>query len=131
MSAKLVRRWFSEVWNERRTETIDELAAPDLVSRGLAEEVHGTEGFRRFHAAFLAQFPAVSVRVDETVETPPDRDQVVTVATRFTVDVKHRSGRPATFMAMCFTRWKGGRWFEAWDVCDFLGLEKQLGHPMF
>jgi hypothetical protein len=28
----LARRWFEEVWNQRRADTIDEMLAPDAVS---------------------------------------------------------------------------------------------------
>ena len=31
------RRWFEEVWNQRRVETIHELVAPDCVIQGVSE----------------------------------------------------------------------------------------------
>jgi hypothetical protein len=32
----IVRRWFEELWNQRRLETINELLAPDAISYDLA-----------------------------------------------------------------------------------------------
>ena len=34
-NAALVRRWFEEVWNQQRPQTVEELAAPDIVIHGL------------------------------------------------------------------------------------------------
>ena len=47
----LIRRWFEEVWNNGRMETIDEMASPDVVGHGQAQHdtVIGREqvqGFR-------------------------------------------------------------------------------------
>jgi hypothetical protein len=40
----LVTRWFEEVWNQGRTDVIDELRAPDAVATGLAESHTETRG---------------------------------------------------------------------------------------
>jgi predicted ester cyclase len=132
MSAALVRRWFKEVWNERRPETIDELFARDGIAHGLPGEPRGPAGFRAFQAAFLTGFPELTIEVDETLEGPPDARGVVTVAARFTAHVLHGpTGRRGTFESMCFSRWHRGQIAEAWNVCDFFGLEQQLGCAPF
>jgi hypothetical protein len=28
---------------------------------------------------------------------------------------------------MAWSRWRGGKLVESWNVCDFLGLQKQVG----
>jgi hypothetical protein len=55
MSAKeniqLVKRWFQEVWNEGRKETVHELLAPNAVVRGQTgaeAEIHGPAKFLPF-----------------------------------------------------------------------------------
>ena len=35
---QLFKRWFEEVWNQRRTATITELFAPNGISHGVAED---------------------------------------------------------------------------------------------
>ena len=49
-NSALIRRWFEEVWNNGRMETIDEMASPDVVGHGQAQHdtVIGREQFRTF-----------------------------------------------------------------------------------
>jgi hypothetical protein len=35
---ELFKRWFEEVWNQRRTATVTELFAPNGISHGVAED---------------------------------------------------------------------------------------------
>ena len=54
----LVRRWFEEVWNRRRAETIDELLTGESVCHADEGPIRGPEEFKaRQHAPFLAAFP--------------------------------------------------------------------------
>jgi len=49
----LIHRWFEEVWNQGREETIDELFARDAIAFGLGETeqpVHGPSEFKKFLA---------------------------------------------------------------------------------
>jgi hypothetical protein len=132
MSATLARRWFQEVWNERRVETIDAMLSKDGLCHGLPGDPRGPTAFRAFHAAFLAKFPDLRVIVDETLEGPPDAAGVITVATRFTASGTHAPSKKAgSFACMSFTRWRGGQCVEAFDVCDFFGLQAQLGCSPF
>lgn len=132
MSAALVRRWFQEVWNERRSAAIDSMFAPEGIGRGLPGEPRGPEGFKTFHATFLELFPDLRIVVEDVVEGPPDAEGVVTCAVRFTAHGTHApTKRRGSFEAMCFARWRDGRIVEAWNVCDFFGLQQQLGCAPF
>lgn len=47
----LVKRWFEEVWNQKRSETIRELLSADCVAHGTSEtgdDLHGVEGSWNF-----------------------------------------------------------------------------------
>ena len=47
-NAALARRWFEEVWNQNRQQTIHELGSPDVILHGLGEsEVEGSVAFLR------------------------------------------------------------------------------------
>lgn len=127
MSATLYRRWFDEVWNQGREGAIDELFAPAGRSHGLAGTLTGPDGFRAFRAGLLDLFPSVRVEVHDVVEGPPAADGSVTVAGRFTAHLVSRQGQPAAMSCMSFGRWRDGQLVEAWDVCDFRGVEKQVG----
>ncbi|MEA2206686.1 MAG: hypothetical protein QOE77_3462 [Blastocatellia bacterium] len=64
----LIQRWFEEVWNQGRVETIEELLAEECVIHGLADasgkELRGPAEFRAFHAQFREAFPEMTVTVD-------------------------------------------------------------------
>ena len=64
----LVRRWFEEVWNERRAETIDELVTGESVCYADDGPIRGPDEFKeRQHVPFLAAFPDLRVEVEEII----------------------------------------------------------------
>src|SRR5579862_6000046 len=65
----LSRRWFEEVWNQQRQESIDELAAPDAIVHGIPAEpgVSGVAAFKAFHAALLRAFPDLTITVHDVI----------------------------------------------------------------
>jgi predicted ester cyclase len=71
----LVRRWFEEVWNLRREQTIDELIAAESVCYTDDGPLLGPDGFReRQYAPFTAAFPDLRVNVEAIIA---DGDDVV------------------------------------------------------
>jgi steroid delta-isomerase-like uncharacterized protein len=129
----LFRRWFEEVWNQGRTEAIDELFAADGVAHGLAgadgEELRGPAGFREFHRSFREAFPDIRVTVEDVL-AEGDR-----VAGRCAARATHRAGtlgfaatnRPVAFEGMCIARISDGQIVEAWNSFDFMTMYQQLG----
>jgi hypothetical protein len=64
----LARRWFEEVWNQRRTDTIDELLTDESVSHTDSGPLRGKREFKeRAHAVFLSAFPDLRMTVEGTV----------------------------------------------------------------
>jgi predicted ester cyclase len=64
----IVRRWFEELWNQRRLETIDELLAPDAVSYDLAgpdSTLRGRDAFRAAAETLLAAFGELHFTVED------------------------------------------------------------------
>ena len=54
----LARRWFEEVWNQRRTETIDEVLTPDSVCQSTGGLLRGQDEFRnRAYLPLTSAFP--------------------------------------------------------------------------
>jgi predicted ester cyclase len=70
----LARRWFEEIWNQRRTETVHELLRPDSVGHLQTGDVVGPEPFLQVHAEMLRTLPDLRVHVEDTVA---QGDQVV------------------------------------------------------
>lgn len=129
----LIRKWFDEVWNNGRTETIDELMVEDAVVHGLSNETGddliGPAAFREFHSAFYNAFPGIKVSVDDTVA---EGDKVAARCTVTATHTGHTLGfsatqRPVSISGMAIVRVKDGKIVEAWNSFDFLTLYQQLG----
>jgi predicted ester cyclase len=73
-NAALVRRWFDEVWNQRREETIDELLDPDAIGHHENELLHGKAGFREYLRSVFEALPDLEITVENVVV---QGDQVV------------------------------------------------------
>jgi steroid delta-isomerase-like uncharacterized protein len=124
----LAVRWFHEVWNGRRTETIDELWAPGAIGhtengdQGKAEFKVGREGL-------LNAFPDIQVEVEDTAA---DGDHVVV---RWHARGTHRGdglGMPATnrkidFRGMTWLIFGNGVIVEGWDSWNLGRLLESLG----
>lgn len=63
----VARRWFEEVWNERRVDLIDELMAPDSIGHLEAGDVGGPDSFRQIHAAFVSAVPDLRIEIEDVV----------------------------------------------------------------
>jgi len=120
----IVRRWFEEVWNQRRLETIDELLAPDAVAYDLAgpgATVRGREAFRAAAQAVLAAFGELHLTVEDIFGVD-DR-----VAIRLSLRLKHTgplgdlspTGQVAENVpVMCMLEVRDGRIMSAWNNWD-------------
>src|SRR5262245_39594540 len=61
----VARRWFEEVWNQRRDQTIDELLTPHSVCHTDEGPIVGKEEFRaRMYVPLLSAFPDLRVEVE-------------------------------------------------------------------
>ena len=125
----LVRRWFEEVWNQGRVESIDELYAADGRVHGLGDLPPGPPGFKPFHAAYRNAFPDMHLVLEDVIA---EGDKV---AYRWTATATHRgdglgfaaTDRPAQFSGMGFVRIRNGKLVEGWNNFDQFGLMQQLG----
>ena len=121
-------RWFDDVWNTRREETITELLHPDavghlegLVTRGVAE-------FLTARAFLVGAFPDFHIEVEDTVS---EGDNVVL---RWSVTGTHRgnelgipaTGKPVAFRGLTWLRFADGRLVEGWDSWNQGRLMQEL-----
>ncbi len=124
-NARLVRRWFEEVWNRGNASVIDELMAAEGVAHGLVgedgQELAGTAPFKEFHRKFMTEFPGLRIEVADVLV---DGDRT---AARCLVSGKHcASGKPVSFTGMTIVRWQDGKIVEAWNNFDFDVMRQQL-----
>jgi steroid delta-isomerase-like uncharacterized protein len=93
---QLLTRWFQEVWNEGKTQTVYDLLSPDCVAIGQAGsgvELHGPEEFVPFVERIRSAFPDINVNVEDAFGAD---DKVVL---RWSGHMTHRGdalGIPAT-----------------------------------
>ncbi len=135
---QLMRRWFQEVWNEGKTETIHELLAPDAIAIGQLEdrkELRGAAEFVSFVNNLRETFPAINIKVEDVFGAD---DRVVlrwSATMTMTMTMTHsgnQSAMPAPAKAVEVTgitiaRIRDGKIVEGWDSWDQLGMMKQLG----
>jgi predicted ester cyclase len=119
--ASVARRWFEEVWNQRREATIDELLTPESVCYADDGRLVGPQDFReRMYVPFQAAFPDVQVTIEDVLATG---DQAVV---RWTATATHLgpglemapTGRPITFRGMTWMRVAGGKLMEGWQCSN-------------
>jgi steroid delta-isomerase-like uncharacterized protein len=123
----LAVRWFQQVWNERRTETIDELFGDNAVGHTEGGD-QDRAGFKAAREGLLDAFPDFSVKIEDTVA---DGDHVVV---RWRVTGTHQGaglGLPPTnravdFRGMTWMTFKDGLIVEGWDSWNLGALLESL-----
>jgi steroid delta-isomerase-like uncharacterized protein len=124
----VARRWFQEVWNERRDETIDELMTPDSAGHVEGGDMRGPDDFRKMRATFLAALPDIRLIIEDVVGEG-DR-----VAVRWRAVGTHTGdgfGFPATRQSIDVrgTSWlviRDGKVVEGWDTWNLGALLASL-----
>jgi len=127
---QLARRWFEEVWNQRKESAIDDLLTPDWRVHGLGGDavLIGPEGFKTFHRSFCGAFPDLHVTVDDVI-TEGDK-----VAIRWTATMTHLSdglgippsGKKVSMEGSTIGVIKDGKIDEGWNHMDITGLFARL-----
>jgi steroid delta-isomerase-like uncharacterized protein len=131
-NVQLVRKWFEEVWNQRRRQTIAELFAPDGVAHGVSDtggDIRGPAEFLHFFERLCTAFPDIRVVVEDCFGSG---DKVVA---RYSVTMSHTgdylglraSGKGAAVTGMSIIRVANGKFVESWDNWDKLALLHQIG----
>jgi predicted ester cyclase len=127
----LGRRWFEEVWNQRRSGPVPELLAADCVMHGISEtgeDVRGHEGFLALHAKLLSAFPDMRFTLHDCFG---DGDKIVV---RWTATMRHTgpglgvepTGAEIKLRGMGIARIAGGKVQETWDNWDRMAMFEQI-----
>jgi steroid delta-isomerase-like uncharacterized protein len=129
------RRWFDEVWNERRSDIIQEFLRPDSICYSEGSVLRGVDDFRdKVHTVFLSAFPDFRVTVEGTVT----EGDVVVVRWSFTGTHTGDgfgippTGKQVTARGMTWIRFENGKMVEGYDCWNLGGLMQSLregGHP--
>jgi predicted ester cyclase len=130
----IVRRWFQEVWNQRRLETIDELLAPDAVAHDLGGSGASTIGPREFKIAaeqLLTAFGEAHFTVEDIFGVG-DR-----VAVRLTARLRNTgplgvlppTGTEVSVPVMCIVHVRDGKLIEGWNAWDVVTALRAANAP--
>jgi steroid delta-isomerase-like uncharacterized protein len=126
-----MKRWFEEVWNQRRVETIHELVAPNCVIHGVSETgetLRGPGAFMVVYERLVNAFPDIHMTVEDCFGAG---DRVVT---RWSATMRHSgdglgmkaTGAPLELSGISMVRMADGKAVESWDQWDKLGMFKQI-----
>jgi steroid delta-isomerase-like uncharacterized protein len=128
----IVRRWFEEVWNQKRTDTVYEILSPDSDGHGTSEtgaDLRGPKGFLEFHSRLIDAFPDIHIDVQDCFGTGDK------VAVRWTATMHHRgrglgiepTGAEIKIDGMAIARFgDDGKIVEHWDNYDKLSMFQQI-----
>ncbi|HVK04355.1 MAG TPA: ester cyclase [Armatimonadaceae bacterium] len=127
----MFRRWFDEVWNQKRRDRIAELMDEGVVAHGMGPNgtvLSGPEPFAAAFDLFTGVFPDISLTVDKVVASGD------TVAAHITCTGTHRGdglGIPATgqqvsFPCMSMATYRDGLIVEGWNVIDLMSVLRQV-----
>jgi steroid delta-isomerase-like uncharacterized protein len=127
----LATRWFEEVWNQRRTDTVYELMAPDGIGVGQAPPgvtITSHADFIDLHRRMLDAFAEFHITAEDIIASG---DKVVV---RWSCTAKHTGdslGLPATnktvkFSGISIQQYDNSKLIRGWDNWDQLSLQQQL-----
>ena len=125
--ATFLFRWFQEVWNQGKKNSIDELLAEDVIAHGLGPEgqLKGIEAFKKFYDDFREQLKNIRVDVEEAV----CQDDMETALCHVTaLDIA--TGKSVEFSGLCMVKIANGKIVQAWNHYDFLKMYQQLGYTL-
>jgi steroid delta-isomerase-like uncharacterized protein len=130
-NVELTRRWFEEVWNQKKTATIHELMDAQCVSHNTSDTgdvLRGPEAFVGLQKKLLDAFPDMRITVEEAFGAGD------IVALRWSATMHHKGeglGMPPTGAAiqitgMSMARIRDGKIIENWDEWDKMGMFQKI-----
>ena len=128
----VLRLWFEEVWNQRRTGTIDELLAPQSICFTDEGPLQGPDDFKsRQYDPCIAAFSDLRVQVEDLIA---QGDQV---AVRWSASGTHdgagfgfpATGKPVLFKGISWIRLADGQFQEGWQSSNISQVIQALAAP--
>ena len=127
----IIRRLYEEIWNQRKTEVMNELVSPSHALHGpnFSGSSIGPEAYKRQVALFVAGFPDLRFTIEDTVS---GKDKVVVAWTFSGTHKGEFMGIPATNKkvtvdGITIHHISNGRIMDSYVNWDTWGLMQQLG----
>jgi steroid delta-isomerase-like uncharacterized protein len=127
----LMRRWFKEVWNEGRVQTIYDLMDENAIATGQDQPgvvLHGPADFVALFNRIRGAFPDIRITLEDAFGAD---DRVVVRWSAVMTHTGDHLGIPATnkkvrITGITIARIAKGKVIEGWDNWDQLALMQQL-----
>jgi predicted ester cyclase len=125
----LIKRFFKEVWNDRRIETIQEFASPDVVAHYEHDEIKGINSWKEMiYEVVVKAIPDFRIEIEDIIANGDY------VATRWNGQGVHKgelfgvlpSGEKIEFSGMSWMRMVDGKVVENWNNTGMSYLFWQL-----
>ena len=122
-NARLARRWFEEVWNQDKPETVTELLHPNVVGQMEGRVVRSPEEFLQARQELLTALPDLRVEVQAVISEGDE------VAVRWAAKATGPAG-PVSFRGVSWLVVENGLIVKGWDSWNQGLLMQQLGVPL-
>ena len=122
-NSQLARRWFEEVWNQKKPETVTELLHPEVVGQMEGRVVRSPEEFLEARRELLAALPDLRVEVQAVISEGDE------VAVRWAAKATGPAG-PVSFRGVSWVVFENGRIVRGWDSWNQALLMQQLAAPL-
>jgi len=114
-------RWFDEVWNQERTETIHEMYGENCVLHDAANPARNRAEFLKLHEDLRAQYADIKI---VPIHVIAEGDLV---AMHWSLKMRHRaSNRPVNVTGTSIVRVAKGQFVEAWENWDTAQAAQQI-----
>jgi steroid delta-isomerase-like uncharacterized protein len=127
---EIMQRWFREVWNEGRIQTVYELFSPDGIATGHygdKSQIRGPKEFVPFVEQIRGAFPDIRTDIEDAFAT---EDKVVV---RWSASMTHTgqgfgqpTAKPVRVTGISIARIVDGQLVEGWDNWDRLAMLQQI-----
>jgi steroid delta-isomerase-like uncharacterized protein len=127
----LMRRWFKEVWNEGKTQTIYDLMDENGIAVGQDQpgvEIHGPRALETFVSRIRGAFPNITISIEDNFGVD---DKIVVRWSAVMTHTGDQLGIPATnkrvkVTGISIAQIEDGKIVRGWDNWDQLAMQQQL-----
>lgn len=126
---EIIRRYWFELWNDKKGETLDEIAIENVTFHFPGGQAHQPPTLKKWFETSRTAFPDVQFELHEELA---EGDKVVSRWSYVATNTGEFLGRPATNrrvidLGIDIFRLEDGKIVEMWVTQDSLGLMQQLG----
>jgi len=129
----LFHRWIEEVWNQGRTETIEELFLENSITHGLSDgdapPLIGVEPFKQFYLSRRGAFPDVHIEIQDWTQSGEIiwiRCQIRGTHTGDALGIPP-TGLRVELPGVTIAHIQNGKIVESWNYFDFVPYYVRLG----